>query len=369
MALPTLHRLRIAAVRAETADSISVAFDVPAELRDAYRFRAGQFLTLAASPDGEPLRRSYSICSSEREFESGQDLRVGIRRVAGGRFSNWANNELKVGQELEVMTPDGRFGIDFSPGMRRHYLGIAGGSGITPLLSIVKTALETEADSRFTLVYGNRTLAAIMFLEEIEGLKNRYLERLSIFHVLSEEVAEIELLSGLLDQPRIAALLSATVPPDQIAQAFICGPAPMMDAAERALLANGLAPERIRIERFASPETRAALRAPAPVHDPEAVAPAVPASRVTLVIDGKARQLAVPYDGASILDTALAAGIGLPYACKAGVCCTCRARVLEGEVRMDKQYTLEQHELDTGFVLTCQSHPLTETVRVSFDER
>lgn len=370
MALPTFHPLHIASVRRETADSISVAFSVPPPLRAAYRFQAGQFLTLAASPGGQALRRSYSICSSVHEYEAGQDLRVGIRRVAGGRFSSWANDALQPGLALDVMTPDGRFGIEFSPDKRGHYLGIAGGSGITPLLSLVKTALETEAGSRFTLIYGNRALDSIMFLEEIEGLKNRYLERLAIFHVLSEETTEIELLSGLLDEARIAALLKAAVPTPSIAQSFICGPAPMMDAAERALLAAGVGRERIRIERFASPDqpapvaTAASSRARSIGEESSR-----PTSQVTVIIDGKSRQLKVPFDGASILDTGLAAGIGLPYACKAGVCCTCRARVLEGEVRMDRQYTLEQHELDAGFVLTCQSHPVSKEVRVSYDER
>lgn len=368
MALPTLHRLRIASLRAETADSISVAFSVPARLREAFRFNAGQFLTLSASPGGEAMRRSYSICSSVREYAEGEDLRVGIRRVAGGRFSNWANDALRQGVELDVLTPEGRFGIEFSPDSAHHYLGIAGGSGITPLLSLIKTALETEPGSRFTLIYGNRSVSSIMFLEEIEGLKNRFLERLAIFHVLSEENTEIELLSGLLDEPRIASIVHAATRPDRIAHAFVCGPEPMMDAAERALTGAGLPPQRIRIERFASPDAR---KVPPWVNTPAAPATqaSAAAAHVTLVIDGKARQLKVPYEGASILDTALAAGIGLPYACKAGVCCTCRARVLDGEVRMDRHYTLEQHEIDAGFVLTCQSHPVTGTVRVSYDER
>jgi ring-1,2-phenylacetyl-CoA epoxidase subunit PaaE len=368
MALPTLHRLRIASVRAETSDSISVAFSVPAELREAFRFSAGQFLTLSASPGGETMRRSYSICSSVREYAEGKDLRVGIRRVAGGRFSNWANDALRRGVELDVMTPDGRFGVEFSQDGAHHYLGIAGGSGITPLLSLIKTALETEARSRFTLIYGNRAVSSIMFLEEVEGLKNRFLERLAIFHVLSEESTEIELLSGLLDETRIASIVRAATRTPRFTYAFVCGPAPMMDAAELALSGAGLPAERIRIERFASPDARRAAPAANTTAGPAAPAPAA-AARVTLVVDGKARQLKVPYEGASILDTALAAGISLPFACKAGVCCTCRARVLEGEVRMDRHYTLEQHELDAGFVLTCQSHPVTSTVRVSYDER
>ena len=287
------------------------------------------------------------------------------------------------------MTPDGRFGIAFAHDRRAHYLGIAGGSGITPVLSLIKTALETEADSRFTLIYGNRSVSSIMFLEELEGLKNRYLERLALFHVLSEEATEIELLSGLLDEARMAQLLARAIPTGDIAHAFVCGPAPMMDAAERALVGAGLPRERIRIERFASPDDpqlssgRDASTGDAGVSgaqaraigsggagcDTRSATDASPGARVTVVIDGKARALQVPFGGSSILDVGIAAGLNLPFACKAGVCCTCRAKVLEGEVRMDRHYTLEPHEIAAGFVLTCQSHPVSETVRLSYDER
>ena len=379
MALPSLHRLRISEIRTEAADAISVRLAIPPTLRDAYRFGAGQFITIEAAVGGQTLRRSYSICSSPSEYASSGALRVGIRRVANGRFSNWAADTLRTGDELDVMTPDGRFGIGFSPQARRHYLGIAGGSGITPMLSLIKTALETETGSHFTLVYGNRSINSIMFLEELEGLKNRWLDRLSLFHVLSEESTEIELLSGLLDRSKIERMLERAITISSIDCAFICGPAPMMEAAEAALAAAGLEQSRIRIERFASPDR--------PTGEPMSGSPLAPSdaaiarpgetaateangsARVTIVIDGKARTLPVPFEGANILDTAIAAGIGLPYACKAGVCCTCRARVLEGTVRMDRQYSLEQHELDAGFVLSCQSHPVTDAVRLSFDER
>jgi ring-1,2-phenylacetyl-CoA epoxidase subunit PaaE len=365
MALPTLHRLRVADICPEGSDAVSVSFDVPPALREAFRFTPGQFVTLEARIEGEVLRRSYSICSSPAEYDASATLRVGIRRVNGGRFSNWANDRLRAGAEIDLLTPDGRFGIDFSSSERRHYLGIAGGSGITPMLSLIKTALEAQPDSRFTLVYGNRTVASIMFLEELEGLKNRWMERLSIFHVLSEETTEIELLSGLLDRARIERLFEQAIRVPALNCAFVCGPAPMMQAAEDALLAAGLPRDRIRIERFASPDAPTARPAPAR----EATPIDAPGARVTLVVDGKARPITVPFDGASILDTAIAAGIGLPYACKAGVCCTCRARVLEGEVTMDKQYSLEKHELEAGFVLSCQAHPVSAEVRLSFDER
>ena len=373
MALPTLHRLTIAEVRQEATDAISVRFAVPQPLREAYRFSAGQFVTLAADIDGESVRRSYSICSSPSDFDTSGTLRVGIRRVVGGRFSNWANDQLRVGREIDVMTPDGRFGIAFSPQEKRHYLGVAGGSGITPMLALIKTALETEPACRFTLIYGNRTVGSIMFLEELEGLKNRWMERLSIFHVLSEETTEIDLLSGLLDRTRLSRFFEHAIDASALECAFVCGPAPMMEAAEEALAQAGVARERIRIERFASPDAPRVNRPPPPQPNQAGVAspmgPQPASAQVTIVVDGKARAIGVPFEGPSILDSAMAAGIGLPYACKAGVCCTCRARVLEGKVQMDKQYSLEQHELDSGFVLSCQAHPVTPEVRLSFDER
>jgi len=373
MAFPTLHRLTIAEVRQEATDAISVRFAVPQPLREAYRFSAGQFVTLAADIDGESVRRSYSICSSPSDFDASGTLKVGIRRVAGGRFSNWANDQLRAGRDIDVMTPDGRFGIAFAPQGKRHYLGIAGGSGITPMLALIKTALETEPECRFTLIYGNRTVGSIMFLEALEGLKNRWIERLSIFHVLSEETTEVDLLNGLLDRERLSRFFERAIDASVLDYAFVCGPAPMMAAAEAALAQAGVVRERIRIERFASPDAPPAKRPPPPQPVAAGTADALrgqPASaRVTIVVDGKARAIGVPFEGPSILDSAMAAGIGLPYACKAGVCCTCRARVLEGKVQMDKQYSLEQHELDSGFVLSCQAHPVTAEVRLSFDER
>jgi ring-1,2-phenylacetyl-CoA epoxidase subunit PaaE len=360
MAVPQFHRLTIRDVRPETADAISVAFDVPPELRDAYRFRQGQFLTLREVLDGEDVRRSYSVCVGVPEYEARGELRVAIKRVAGGRFSNWANESLAPGRSIDVMTPDGRFTTELDPAVARRYLGFAGGSGITPMLSLIKTILAAEPRSTFTLVYGNRSVSSIMFLETLEELKNVYIDRLRLVHVLSDEPQEIDLFSGLLDADRCRALMRTVLAGEPIDHAFVCGPAPMMDAAEAALLEAGVARERIHVERFGTP---------APSGAPRAVAADAPAARVVIVVDGKERHLRVPYDGMAILDAGLAAGANLPYACKGGVCCTCRARVLEGEVRMEKNYTLEAHEIADGFVLTCQSHPVSERVVVSYDER
>lgn len=362
MAVPQFHRLTIRDVRPETRDAISVAFDVPPGLRDAYRFRQGQFLTLRETLDGEDVRRSYSVCVGVPEYEDRGELRVAIKRVAGGRFSNWANASLAPGRTIDVMTPDGRFFTELDPTRARHYAGFAGGSGITPMLSLIKTVMATEPHSTFTLVYGNRTVGSIMFLETLEELKNLYMQRLRLVHVLSDEPQEIDLLSGLLDTARCGELVRTMLDAAAIDEAFVCGPAPMMDAAEAALLEAGVPRERIHIERFGTP-------ASAPAAAPVASAPGAPAAKVVIIVDGKERHLNVPYEGPAILDAGLAAGAGLPYACKGGVCCTCRAKVLEGEVRMDKNYTLEPKEIAAGFVLTCQSHPVSERVVISYDER
>ena len=361
MTPPTFHALTISDVRRETADAISVRFSVPLDLRADYRFSQGQFVTLKARVEGEELRRSYSVCSAVSDYARNGELRVGIKRIDGGRFSSYANAAFTPGMTLDVMTPDGRFFTPLAVGQRKHYVAFAGGSGITPVLSIIKTALESEPGSRFTLVYGNRTVGAIMFGEELEELKNRYLGRFALHHVFSDEVQEVALFNGLLDGAKCAQFLDALIPAATIDEVFICGPGPMMDAAEAALAAAGVAREKIHIERFGTPPPQAGPRKLAAVGGPSA--------EVHLILHGKARVLRVPFDGEAVLDAGLHAGLDLPFACKGGVCCTCRARVLEGEVRMDKNYTLEAHEIAAGFVLTCQSHPLTPKVVVSYDER
>ncbi|HPU51845.1 MAG TPA: phenylacetate-CoA oxygenase/reductase subunit PaaK [Burkholderiaceae bacterium] len=361
MALPEFHRLRVREVRAETDESVSVAFEVPERLRPAYRFVQGQFLTLRESIEGEELRRSYSVCVGVPDYDATGELRVAIKRVTGGRFSNWANEHLHAGREIDVMTPDGRFFTPLAPHQAKHYVGFAGGSGITPMISLIRTILATEQGSEFTLIYGNRTVASIMFVEALEELKNRHMNRLRLVHVLSDEGQEIELFSGLLDDERCADLLRTVVPAATIDEAFICGPAPMMDSVERSLLAAGLAPAKIHVERFGTPAAPPAPEAP-DIDD-------TTGAEVLLVVDGKERRLRVPLQGTAILDAGLRAGLNLPFACKAGVCCTCRARVLEGEVRMDRNFSLEDPEVARGFVLTCQAHPVSGRVVISFDER
>jgi ring-1,2-phenylacetyl-CoA epoxidase subunit PaaE len=362
MATPQFHSLRIREVRPETADAVSVAFDVPAELREQFRFTQGQFVTLKTHIDGEETRRSYSICVGVTDYDRDGELRIGIKRVRGGRFSNFAFDTLQPGHTLDVMTPDGRFFTHLNAAQRQQYLAFAGGSGITPVLAIIKTTLEIEPRSAFTLIYGNRSVDQIMFAEELEDLKNRFMSRFALYHVLSDDLQDVELFNGVLDEPKCSAFLDELVPAASIDEAFICGPVPMMDAAEAALKAAGVAPQKIHVERFGTPLPQAGVPA-------VEIGENAPAADLEIVLDGKRRKLRLPYEGVSLLDVGLRAGLALPYACKGGVCCTCRAKVVEGEVRMEKNYTLEEQEIRDGFVLTCQCHPVSERVVVSFDER
>ena len=351
------HPLRVAEVADDGGDALIVAFDVPAELRRSFAFTPGQYLTVRRVVDGEDLRRSYSICAA-----AGEALRVGVRRVAGGRFSSWLHEHLRAGDTIEAMEPQGHFGAVLTvPGAApRHLLGIAGGSGITPILSILKTVLQREPSSRFTLLYGNRSAASTMFKEELEDLKNRFLTRLALHPVFSREQVDAPLNVGHLDGAKIAIFLRLAGPVDE---AFVCGPHAMNDEAEAALLAAGVAAERIHVERFGVPPDVAATISHAPRQGDAAQA------TVTVIRDGLTRE--VPFGAAdeSLLAAASRAGLDVPYSCKSGVCATCRAKLLEGEVRMDRNFALDRAELAAGFVLTCQSHPLTERVVVSFDER
>jgi ring-1,2-phenylacetyl-CoA epoxidase subunit PaaE len=341
---------------------VSIAFEVPEPLRDAYRFTQGQFLTLKAPVDGKDVRRSYSICCGVQDYDERGELRVAVKLVDDGVFSTWLHDTVAPGQVFEVMTPDGRFHVPLDTAAARHYVAFAAGSGITPVLSLIRTTLAREPRSRFTLVYGNRSVDAIMFAEELEDLKNRFMSRFSLYHVLSDDLQDVELFNGVLNQDKCAAFLQTLAPAAEIDEAFICGPGPMMDAAEAALKDAGVPPKRVHVERFGSPLPQAGVPAIEITED-------TPAADLELIIDGKKRKLRLPYVGVSVLDVGLKAGLALPYACKGGVCCSCRAKVLEGEVKMEKNYTLEQQEIDDGYVLTCQCHPVSDRVVVSYDER
>lgn len=359
---PQFHPLRVAHIRPETSDTVSIAFDVPDNLRDAYRFTQGQFLTLKAPVDGKDVRRSYSICCGVQDYDQHGELRVAVKLVDDGVFSTWIHDHVSVGQTLDVMTPDGRFHVPLDPGAARHYVAFAAGSGITPVLSLIRTTLAVEPNSRFTLVYGNRRIDTIIFSEALEDLKNQYLSRFTLYHVLSRQPQEVDLLHGRLDRERVAAFLQTLLPVDDIDAAFVCGPASMIDEVEGALKDAGLDPHKIHAERFGVPTGQG--RRAAPVHTDLAGT-----AELVVLLDGKQHKMRLPLADANVLDTALAAGLDLPYACKGGVCCTCRAKVLEGKVEMEKNYTLEPWEMEKGFVLTCQARALTPRVVVSYDER
>ena len=344
------HALKVARIASEGDEARAVTFDVPAALADTFRFEPGQYLTLR---HGE-LRRSYSICAAP-----GEAPRVGVRRVTGGAFSTWLHEQLHEGDTIDVMEPEGRFGAALAK-RPRHVLAVAGGSGITPMLSILKAHLASDADARATLLYGNRRAVSTMFKEELEDLKNRHLTRFTLHAVFSREGVDSPLHAGRLDAGKISTFLRLAGPIDE---AFVCGPHAMNDEVEAALLAAGLAPSQIHIERFGVPPDVAAQVSHAP--QPGDVSRAI----VTVVRDGLVREVPFGAGDESILAAAARAGIDVPYSCKSGVCATCRCKLQQGQVRMDRNFALERSELDAGFVLACQAHPLTERVRVSFDER
>ena len=356
------HPLKVKSVRPDTDEAVIVSFDVPSDLSEAFRFTQGQHLTLRNTVAGSDERRSYSICSGVADGE----LRVGIRKVPGGRFSTWIHESLKAGDTIQVMAPEGRFFVPLDPKAGRHYLGIAGGSGITPILSIMKTVLAAEPGSRFTLIYGNRKLRSTMFLEELEDLKNRYLSRLTLHHVFSDEHTDAPINHGLMNRDKIAEFLSTLVPARAIDHAFVGGPYQMNDEAEAALLAAGVSEDRIHIERFGI-APQAAQAVGAVIH--QAQPGDAELAKVTIIRDGLRREIEFRKDQPSILDAASAAGLEVPFSCTSGVCGTCRAKLIEGQVRMERNFALEKKEVEAGFVLTCQSHPTTERVVLSFDER
>jgi ring-1,2-phenylacetyl-CoA epoxidase subunit PaaE len=353
---PRFHRLAVNDLRREASDAVSVTFAIPPDLAGDYSFTPGQYLTLRTTMDGEEVRRSYSICSGPDDGE----LRIAVKKVDGGAFSSWAADELKSGDQLDVMTPTGRFGIALAPDQARIYVGFAAGSGITPILSIAKGVLAREPNSRFFLFYGNRSAGGMLFREALEELKDRFLQRLSVFHVISGEEQDIPILQGRLDGDKVRVLLRSLVPATSVDHVFICGPTGMSEDIETTCRAIGIAEDRIHVERFVSefggkPRAKKIIEASAP-----------PKAMASLTIDGKRREVPVAEDE-SILDAALRAGMDLPFACKGGMCSTCRAKLVEGEAQMEVNYSLEPWELKAGFILTCQARPTSDKVVVDYD--
>lgn len=362
MSVLKFYPLKVKDVRPETADCVSVSLEVPAELAEKFKFAPGQYLTFRRHFNDAEVRRSYSICSSPKESE----LRVAIKKVEQGKFSTYAHSELKTGEILEVMPPMGNFTIKNKVAKHKEYLAFAAGSGITPVMSIMKSVLEDEPNSSFTLVYGNRSKNSIIFREAIEALKNKYMLRLRVYHIISREYMDIPLFNGRIDAAKVKEFCKTLIDINNTDEAFICGPEEMILSVRQQLIDLGMPSSHVHIELFTSPDQ------PKESHEKWVAGHKEDSehkSKVSITLDGVTFDMEVAFNGESILDAALKSGADLPYACKGGVCCTCRARVVEGEVEMEVNYGLDEHEVQNGYVLTCQSHPRTEKVVIDFDAR
>ena len=351
------HSLRVASLAYETRDAVVVTFDVPEEQRTAFHFTPGQNLTLRAQIDGEEIRRSYSICSAPFE----KKVSIAIKRVQDGLFSTWANKELRPGHVVECMAPSGNFGAPVEPGMARHHVAFAAGSGITPVLSILKTVLHEEPQSRFTLVYGNRASSSVIFKEDLENLKDRYLERFRLVFILSREQQDIDLFNGRIDRSKADQLFKHWIDPKDIDVAYICGPQSMMEDVYASLTDHGVSKEKVKRELFG-----AAPRSPRKTAATDTASDH--ACTVRVIQDGRQREFSIRKNQQTVLDEALAQGIELPYSCKGGVCSTCRCKLTTGEVEMDVNFALEDYEVARGFILTCQSYPLSDDLVLDFDQ-
>ncbi|HUR11217.1 MAG TPA: 1,2-phenylacetyl-CoA epoxidase subunit PaaE [Flavitalea sp.] len=352
------HPLIIKEIRPETKDCVSIAFHIPEELIPLYKFQQGQNLTIRWKVEGEEIRRSYSICSSPLDDE----LRVAVKKVLQGRFSTFANSRLKKGDTLDVLPPTGKFNTELRPENAKKYIAFAAGSGITPILSLIKTTLAIEKESHFTLVYGNRNRTSIIFREELEGIKNRYLQRFVMHHVLSREKTDSPINYGRIDALKCEAL-SKVINFSMMNEFFLCGPEEMIFSVKNWLVKNNIPAAKIHFELFTTPgQKTAGLQLETTRKKEEGKA-----SLITITLDGISFEFPLHYGGEPILDAALKLGADLPFACKGGVCSTCRAKLIEGEIEMDTNYALEPDELEKGYILTCQSHPRSERVTVNFD--
>lgn len=352
------HRLAVKEVKKETPECVSLLFDVPEELKKDFQFSQGQSLTMRAIINGEEVRRTYSICSSPLENQ----LKVAVKKVEGGSFSSYANEQLKKGDVLEVMQPVGKFYTELNPAQKKNYLAFAAGSGITPVLSLIKTTLATEQESSFTLVFGNKNRSSIIFFEELESLKNKYMERFNLVHILSREKTDTVVNFGRINTEKLNDL-GKLVDYAGTDEFFICGPEEMIFCVKDFLEAKGVDKKKIHFELFTSPGQKkpgAVSRKPGDDSGPK--------SKISIKLDGRSFDFDLPLaSDTTILDAALQQGADLPYACKGGMCCTCKAKLLEGEVMMDVHWGLEEEEVEKGYILTCQSHPKTERVVVDFD--
>jgi len=354
---PTFHSLRIKEIIKETEDAVSISFEVPESLQDQYKYLPGQYLTLKTDINGEEVRRSYSLCSAPHEKE----WRVAIKEVPQGVFSTYANRELKAGMEIDVMTPTGNFVLNTDSDAEKHYVLFAAGSGITPILSIAKAALKNEPKSSVSLFYGNKGFASIIFREEIEGLKNQYMDRLRLVHVLSRESIGNKLQKGRIDATKCDNLYTAFLQGITIDDVYVCGPEQMILDVKERMISHGVDEKHVHFELFTSPSVKEQ-----PIAKPKN-SPKVE-SNVTIIIDDEHIDLNLSSNGQNILDAGHEAGADLPFACKGGVCCTCKAKIIEGSATMDVNYALEPDEVEAGYILTCQAHPTSDKLVVSFDD-
>lgn len=353
------HPLTVKNVLRETPDCVSVSFDIPEALRQDFIFKEGQNITIKTSINGQEVRRSYSLCTAPHEAE----IKVAIKKVEDGLFSQYANDILKAGDVLDVLPPVGKFNAKISPEESGHYLAIAAGSGITPIISIIKHTLKTQPLSRFTLLYGNKSRSSIIFFEELEGLKNKYMQRFNFINILSREKTDAAVNYGRIDQDKLAAmqhLLSFKT----FESIYLCGPEEMIFSASKFLESLGIERHKIHFELFSTPGQNNVRREAVEKSAPK---DSGPHSSITIKLDGRSFDFDLGQNGQSILDAALQQGADLPYACKGGVCCTCRAKLVSGEVIMDVNYALEPEEVEQGFILTCQSHPRSKEVVIDFD--
>ncbi len=351
--------LRIKEIRKETADCVSVVFDIPEALKSSFAFKQGQSLTMRAMINNEEVRRTYSICSSPLDNE----CRIAVKKVEGGLFSTFANEQLKKGDTLDVMQPVGKFYTELNPAQSKKYVAFAAGSGITPVLSLIKTTLATEPLSNFTLVYGNKNRGSIIFFEELEGLKNKYMERFNLIHVLSREKTDSPISFGRITADKLNDL-SRLVDYTSTDEFFVCGPEEMIFCVKDYLTGTGIDKKKIHFELFTSPGQKKSSVHSQQTTDSETK------SQITIKLDGRSFDFELSLNSdTTILDAALKKGADLPYACKGGMCCTCKAKLLEGEVMMDVHWGLEEEEIEQGYILTCQSHPKTEKIVVDFDAK
>jgi ring-1,2-phenylacetyl-CoA epoxidase subunit PaaE len=354
------HSLKVKKVEKETEDCVSIEFEVPGDLEQVFQFKQGQNLTIKKILNGEELRRSYSICTSPLDNR----LKVAVKKAEGGLFSTWANEELKKGDVLDVLPPTGNFYTELNPSQRKNYVAFAAGSGITPILSIIKTTLITEPESTFTLVYGNRNKNSIIFKEDLEALKDKFIDRFRVYHILSRELTEADINNGRIDVDKLELLFSKVIDQKACDEYFICGPEELIFCIKGYLEGRGISNHKIHFELFTVPGQKKSQ-----VESQKLDIDEGPKANVSIKLDGIVFDFDLNYDSESILDAALKQGADLPYACKGGVCTTCKAKLVEGEVNMDVNWGLEPDEVAKGYILTCQSHPKTSKVVIDFDAR